>query len=233
MLFYMNSIEVLFSETDVGAWLWSDGACNLVTDFLYWLHFPSATAWNFEFRLCCSHGWCSNLCCCISWLLWSLVQESLPSHNSNNYLNICSNLFNALLRLNLWNQYFILVAILCGTELTCGVLGFLYSEEVSLTLKQELLTGIQAHYNTSPLYNGITFAWNHIQQQVNLHFSKSKFLPFVLKNQFLKIIIIIHSLVVAVFVITMIGLISLLGLVNFTSLILAAFHHLNTWTVML
>ena len=103
------------------------------------------------------------------------MQESLPSHNSNNYLNICSNLFNALLRLNLWNQYFILVAILCGTELTCGVLGFLYSEEVSLTLKQELLTGIQAHYNTSPLYNGITFAWDHIQQQVNLHFSKSNF----------------------------------------------------------
>lgn len=66
-------------------------------------------------------------------------------------------------------QYFILISILCGAELVCGVLGYLYSETLSVLLQQELLTGIQAHYNTSKQYRptGITLAWDHIQYQVN------------------------------------------------------------------
>jgi hypothetical protein len=45
-------------------------------------------------------------------------------------------------------------------------LGVLYREIFSASLQQELLTGIQAHYNTSKEYTGITFAWDHIQYQV-------------------------------------------------------------------
>ncbi|KZS07158.1 CD81 antigen [Daphnia magna] len=64
-------------------------------------------------------------------------------------------------------SYFILVAMLCGAELVCGILGFMYSETFSVSLQQELLTGIQTHYNTSEHYAGITLAWNHIQHQLS------------------------------------------------------------------
>lgn len=64
-------------------------------------------------------------------------------------------------------SYFILIFILCGAELVFGVLGFLYSEILSASLQQELLTGIQTHYNTSKQYTGITLAWDHIQDQLS------------------------------------------------------------------
>lgn len=57
--------------------------------------------------------------------------------------------------------------MLCGAELVCGILGFMYSETFSVSLQQELLTGIQTHYNTSENYAGITLAWNHIQHQLS------------------------------------------------------------------
>lgn len=63
-------------------------------------------------------------------------------------------------------QYFVLVTILCAAELVCGVFGFLYCENIAESLQEELLTGIRLHYNTSPSYNGITLAWDHIQYQV-------------------------------------------------------------------
>ncbi|XP_046452651.1 tetraspanin-9-like isoform X1 [Daphnia pulex] len=64
-------------------------------------------------------------------------------------------------------SYFILISILCGAELVCGIFGVLYREIFSASLQQELLTGIQAHYNTSKEYTGITFAWDHIQYQLS------------------------------------------------------------------
>lgn len=63
-------------------------------------------------------------------------------------------------------SYFVLVVVLFIAELTCGVLGFVYSEPVASTLQNELLTGIRYHYNTSS-ENGITLAWDHLQYQLS------------------------------------------------------------------
>jgi len=59
-------------------------------------------------------------------------------------------------------SYFLLVAVLCVAELTCGVLGFMYSETVSSTLQQELLTGMKNHQD-----HGMTLAWDQVQYQFN------------------------------------------------------------------
>jgi len=67
----------------------------------------------------------------------------------------------------LLTSYFLLVALLCGAEVACGVLGFLFSETISSTLRQELLSGIRNHYNVSGQDEGLTLAWERVHYQFN------------------------------------------------------------------
>lgn len=63
--------------------------------------------------------------------------------------------------------YFVLVALFCVAEITCGILGFFFSDHLSSNLQQELLTGMQYYYNISSNNLGITMGWDHVQHELS------------------------------------------------------------------
>lgn len=64
-------------------------------------------------------------------------------------------------------QYFLLVVLLCLSELLGGVLGFIYREELTVSLQHEFQMGIKEYYNSSMEDNGMTLAWDAVQLHLN------------------------------------------------------------------
>lgn len=151
----------------VGAGMWSGWVGHLATNNLRGIHFTHAKARVSKSWLYHPGQWHPSLCHCFPGLLWSLVQEPLCTSFCNSKCSIItvhhSVGYNELYYL--FFKYFIFVALLCLAELLTGILGFFYSDAVTSTLQQELLTGIQDHYNASS-QDGFSLAWDHIQHQV-------------------------------------------------------------------
>ncbi len=68
-------------------------------------------------------------------------------------------------------QYFLLVVLLCLSELLGGVLGFIYREELTVSLQHEFQMGIKEYYNSSMEDNGMTLAWDAVQLHVSTPFA--------------------------------------------------------------
>lgn len=62
-------------------------------------------------------------------------------------------------------QYFTLVIFLFMFEFMLATLAFVFREKLGLTMKDELLQGIEEHY-LNPPDNGMEVIWDHIQKEV-------------------------------------------------------------------
>lgn len=105
----------------------------------------------------CGGAWCKNGC------LLTLVTYLL------NFFFFYFFYIKILL-IFIFIQYFVLVALFCVAEITCGILGFFFSDHLSSNLQQELLTGMQYYYNISSNNLGITMGWDHVQHEVIITF---------------------------------------------------------------
>lgn len=72
------------------------------------------------------------------------------------------------------SQYFGLVMLMFLAEFMLGTLAFTFRAHLSRSLKQELLYGIEKHYNLTKEPGTIPVIWDHIQSEVRRYSSRSE-----------------------------------------------------------
>lgn len=111
---------------------------------------------------------------------WDKYSQILPAYHvlSTDNLAIVSGALMLLIAFcgccGSWFQskcllvsYLSVIVLIMLLEITAGVLGYVFRQEIKATLHSELMDGIKFKYDPNNTTNGISVTWDHVQRAFN------------------------------------------------------------------